>query len=238
MYRLLVSSLALLFLVASCGEDSSDGAAPHPPYDTQIDEPIVAGGYGPRYEKPITITDGDYYSADFPFEEISNRLVENTVDTEPAFSGEVAGIQLVPFGESAPREEGSGCAVTSFPLGEHLTFSYLPPGTSLETPQFEATCGDETLLFVAQSFLTKRGSFHVQYEVGDGILRWDAAADRVREATVGDTQVLIVDPPAEEGLGTSMAAVRTDGGLIFIAANNLPATEITQILGGIKCGDC
>jgi len=238
MWRLLVASLALLFLVASCGEDSSDDATLRQPYDTQIDEPIVAGGYGPRYEEPITVTDGDYYPANFPFEEISNRLVENTVDIEPVFSGEVAGIQLVPFGESAQREEESGCAVTSFPLGEHLAFSYLPPGTSLETPQFEATCGDKTLVFVAQSFLTKRGSFHVQYEVGYGVLRWDAAADRVREATVGDSQVLIVDPPAEEGLGASMAAIRTDSGLIFIAANNLPVTEITQILGGIKCGDC
>ncbi len=157
-YGILGAVLTLGF--SSCGgkndvEDTSSGF-----YETQFPDEVVAGGHGPSYEEPIPITEGDYFPPDFDHEAETDRL--NAVLSRPQtyFDGEIGGFDIIPLGSERNVSNEPRCDVTSFPLIEKIKFGYFPPGTSVSTPQYAGVCPDATVLFVAQSFITQRGSFH------------------------------------------------------------------------------
>ncbi len=239
LYRLV--GLSGLILAGACSGDDGEESA-NRVYDTQIEAPTIGGHSGPRYEVPIPVTDGDLWPADFNFQEAGDRATAVELSEGTPLSGKVAGIEIIPIA-AANRENAAGlCDIAEFKEAKHFEFGYLPPGTSLQTPQYEALCPDGSLNFVSQEFVTKHGGFlKVEYghrAPGHRFFVYDAPEERVRTTEINGREALVVDPPIPEGMGQSLVAHSAPNGFITVIGANIPVEEIIRLLENLKCADC
>lgn len=229
---ILLPMLAITAL-AAC----SDSSEHTPVIDTQPTTAARAGGdWGPRYDNPIPVTTGDYRAADFDYKDASDKAIAAGFNTGPAFSGEIAGITLL-----APDQVDklpAGCGIATFPEGVHFQFSYLPPGTSLASPQYAGVCADGTEVFATQNFVTKHGSFTVEFDRNRRTYMLAPPKKLVHAEKLNGQDALVVDSVGPEGEGQSLVAISTSNGMIFITGDNVPVSEFIKVLENLKCGDC
>ncbi len=137
-----------------------------------------------------------------------------------------------------PSLEQKECVSVSFPIVDFLEFTYLPPGTSLRSPQYAGMCADGSTAWVNQEFESPAASFSIAYELGERAIGTDATAERISGATIGGRPGVIIKPLIEEGNGQSIVAFPLGEGFIVVGASQLPISETLKIAEGVRCVDC
>jgi len=212
------------------------------PTSTQSPESGRGGASPPVYQRPVALTDGDYWPEDVPFDAAASRgLAAADAEKQKApFEGTVAGIRLYSFAHSFadPSVDRQWCVVGSFVEASELTIGYLPGGTYANGPEYAGVCSDGSVSFVEREFTTKHGTFDVILYYGEPAFGHDASADRVSRQSIEGVESVVISPLTDEGFGRGWAARATPKGVLIVDGRNLPVSELTRVLGGVTCSDC
>jgi hypothetical protein len=234
-FLLIVAVLAAL-AVASCGSGSTT------PTPTTSSAPGQGGAAPPTYADPVLLKDGDYWPSDVPFASVAaeGTVLASQDAQKPAFEGSVSGIRLYSFAHALadPAVDRKWCVVGKFVTNDSLSIGYLPGGTFANGPEYAGICPDGSISFVEREFTTKHGSFDVMFYNGEPAFGHDASADRVQEKSINGKAGIVIDPVTQEGFGRGWAAVATSHGVVVVDGRNLPASELTKILGSVTCVSC
>jgi hypothetical protein len=231
----IVAVLAAL-AAANCGSGSTT------PTSTTSFTPGQGGGAVPTYADPVLLKDGDYWPSDVPFASVAaaGAVLASQDAQKPAFEGAVAGIRLYSFAHASadPTVDRKWCVVGNFVTNDSLSIGYLPGGTFANGPEYAGICPDGSISFVEREFTTKHGSFDVMFYNGEAAFGHDASVDRVTQQSFNGTNGILISPVGPAGFGRGWAAVRTAHGVVIVDGRNLPADELSKILGGVTCSSC
>jgi hypothetical protein len=233
---LLLTVSILLALVVACTQIERTP-------DDSLATPTPGGrarGHGPlTYDRSVPITSGQYVSpAGYPEAQERGIAAWNAEAGMPKFRGTVNGIELFTFDDPEKRNFCGGNDFADFREFDALVFDYLPPGTSARGPQWAAICPDGSVAAIGQELVLYNAGLTITYEYGQNALPHDASASRVFGASVAGRPSVIIKPLTEEGFGRSWIASLVPQGLIIISAVDLPLSETTKIMEGIRCDTC
>jgi len=196
----------------------------------------------PTYGEPVLIKGGDYWPEGFSFASVADKGTALAAEDakKPDFEGTIAGVRLYSFAHalSDSAVDRKWCVVDRFVTADDVVINYVPPGTYANGPEYAGICLDGSVSFIQQDFTTKHGSFEVKFYYGEAAFGHDASADRIVEQAVDGTNAVVIKPLTEEGFGRGWVAEASGQGVFVVDGRNLPVSELTRILGGIKCSGC
>ena len=229
-----VARALLLVTIFVAGEGACGGADSEP-----ASEEGQHGDAPPLYTKPVPLVPGEYTSPAGIGSALEDAIAAQKADEQiQKFEGTINDVRALPPGKPGNRDACGGDDIAEFLDSTYLEFAYLPPGTAALGPQYAAVCPDGSVASYGQELIGLNYRLTIQYLVGEREFTHDASVNRVSAGEVAGGPGVIIAPVTPDGFGRSWIAYATTGGMVLVAASDLPLTESMKVTEGVKCAEC